>query len=90
MRADGSSRRSVTAPGRGLSDETPRWSRDGRWVLFVRSGPTTPNASASGRLYLVRRSGRLVGPIARLGPVANYYGHYGWPDTTDWYQPPVR
>jgi dipeptidyl aminopeptidase/acylaminoacyl peptidase len=79
--------RRLASPPRGATDESPRLSRDGRYLLFVRSGPTTPNAQSSGALYLERLSDRkLFGPLARLGPTDNYYGHYDWPSDLDWFQ----
>jgi hypothetical protein len=83
LSVDGRERRRLTSPPRGSSDELPRWSGDGRSLLFVRSGPTRPNATASGALYLRRLTGGLVGPIAQLGSTSNYYGHYGWGTQTD-------
>ena len=88
-RASRSSRRRLTDPPRGATDELPRWSADGRWILFVRSGPTKEDASTAGRLYLVAASGdELVGPVIRLAG-GNYYGHYSWAEETDWYRPRV-
>lgn len=79
-------------PPRGRSDELPRLSADGRFVLFVRSGPTDRDAGAPGRLYLVETGGahRLFGPLASLGRGGNYYGRYGWGTTTAWYRPAAR
>jgi Tol biopolymer transport system component len=78
-------------PPAGVSDESPRWSRDGRFVLYVRSGPTRSNAEASGRLYLAPTGGRgtvhPIGPLAQVSPAPNYYGTYGWSNLVDWYQP---
>ncbi len=87
---DGSRRRKLTTPLRGVTDESPRWSRDGRVVLFVRSGPTARDATARGAVYVVSvADGRVIGPLAHVGSTANYYGHYGWPNDLDWFQPPV-
>lgn len=86
---DGSTRRRLTEPPPGRSDELPRWSADGRSLLFLRSGPTAPRAEAEGSLYLVRLDGALLGPIAELGPTDNYYGHYDWARQTDWFRPRV-
>jgi hypothetical protein len=81
----GSSRRQLTRAPAGKSDESPRWSKNGRFVLFVRSGPTRGNATAVGSIYLVpSRGGSAIGPFARLGPTGNYYGHYDWADVLDW------
>jgi hypothetical protein len=79
-------RRRITFPPAGRSDELPLWSRDGHFVLFVRSGPTRDDASAFGSIYVTPAGGgKAIGPFARLGPTGNYYGHYGWPDLFDWF-----
>jgi hypothetical protein len=79
-------RRQITFPPAGRSDELPLWSRDGHFVLFVRSGPTRDDASALGSLFVTPAGGgKAIGPFARLGPTGNYYGHYGWRDLLDWF-----
>jgi hypothetical protein len=78
--ASGGSVRRLTVPPAGATDESPRWSRDGRSLLFVRT------RHFFGHLYLVRRNGALTGPIARVGWNPPYYGTYGWGDQLDWYQ----
>jgi hypothetical protein len=72
--------RLTPAPPPGLTDEEPQWTPDGRFVLFVRSGPTDRNADARGRLYAVEAGGghRVYGPLADLGVGGNDYGTYGW------------
>lgn len=82
--------RRLTAPPRGLSDELPRWSGNGRAILFVRSGPTRGDTTARGSLYLVRLEGRPAVRIADLGATGNYYGRYGWFEQTDLFLPRVR
>ena len=78
-------------PPRGQSDELPLWSADGRWIAFIRSGPTNQNAGAQGTLYLLdlgkqlNGHAQLVGPIASLGSTGNYYGHYNWAAQVAWY-----
>jgi hypothetical protein len=67
-------RRLLDRPPRGFADESPRWSRDGRSLLFVREH------RGYGRLWL-RRGGRVTGPIAALGFSLGYYGHHDWPYT---------
>jgi hypothetical protein len=85
---DGSGRKRLTSPPSLRTDESARWSADGRFVLFVRAGPTSRGATAAGRVSLVRvGDGRLFGPLVRAGRVSNYYGHYGWADAVDWYTP---
>jgi hypothetical protein len=70
---DGSQRR-LTSPPAGYSDDSPRYSGDGRTLFFVRS------RTGVGRLYALR-SGRLLGPFASLGFQLGYYGHHAWPYT---------
>jgi len=68
---DGSQRR-LTSPPPGYSDDSPRFSRDGRTLFFVRS------RKGVGALYALR-GGRLLGPFASLGFQLGYYGHHAWP-----------
>lgn len=68
---------------RGVADEVPRWTPDGRWVMFVRRHR---GCRGPGRLFFLRvlpgvgRRGELLGPLAvldrRLG--CGYYGHPAW------------
>jgi WD40 repeat protein len=85
MVREGGRWRRLTRPPERATDELPRWSRDGRFLLFVRSGFTNRNANSTGSLHAVRLDGTVVGPIVRLGQTGNYYGHYGWAEQTDWY-----
>jgi dipeptidyl aminopeptidase/acylaminoacyl peptidase len=77
------------APPAGSSDELPSWSRDGRWLAFVRT--TWTGRSGSGRLYLLELGARfngharLVGPVADVGRTGNYYGHYDWAAALAWF-----
>ena len=73
---DGSLRR-LTSPPRGFADESPRFSRDGRVLAFVRS------RRGVGALYALRR-GHVVGPVLSLGYSLGYYGHQNWWQTVDW------
>jgi hypothetical protein len=84
---DGRGRRKLTSPPTGFSDELPRWSADGRWLLFVRSGPTRGDATTAGTLSLVAADGSKT--FASLGRLRgqNFYGHYSWARQTDWYRP---
>jgi Tol biopolymer transport system component len=93
LRMRGGHRQRLTfAADSNTTDESPRVSRDGRIILFVRT--TTPrHGQPTGRLYALRRVGtqprrwRLSGPMVKLAHGGNYYGHYGWGYATDWYQP---
>jgi hypothetical protein len=86
--ADGSSRRLlVGTEGDRVADEAPRWSRDGRWLLFVRR---ERRSHAEGTLELARVEGEhasVVGGVATLPAGVGYYGHYGWLAASDWFQP---
>lgn len=68
---DGSQRR-LTSPPPGYTDESPRFSPDGRTLFFVRS------RKGVGKLYALR-GGLLLGPLASLGYQLGYYGHHAWP-----------
>lgn len=67
---DGTQRRLTRAP-RGYADESPRFSRDGRTLLFVRS------KRGRGTLYALL-GGTLRGPLLALGFSLGYYGHQDW------------
>lgn len=71
------SRRRLTLPPRGYADESPRFSRDGRTLLFVRS------RKGVGKLYALR-GGKLAGPLLSLGYSLGYYGHQDWWQTMGW------
>ena len=82
-------RRLTAPPARDLTDEAPRFSRDGRWILFVRSRVVlvgSVSAISRDTLELVRASG-AGGPV----PVAaftsddfSYYDHFSWPSEIAW------
>jgi dipeptidyl aminopeptidase/acylaminoacyl peptidase len=73
---DGSTER-LTSPPRGFADESPRFSKDGRVLLFVHT------RQGNGSLYS-RRGGRVAGPILSLGNNSGYYGHHDWWQTAAW------
>lgn len=91
IRADGSSAVRLTR-AHGVADEAPRWTADGRWVLFVRR---QRGCRSPGRLFLLPvdraagRRGPLLGPLAVLGPGCGYYGHSVWSSVLD-LAPPER
>jgi hypothetical protein len=73
---DGSVRQ-LTVPPRGYADESPRLSRNGDVLLFVRMH------KGNGMLYALRR-GRVTGPVLFLGNSIGYYGHHDWWQTAAW------
>ena len=64
-------------PPPGTADESPRWSRDGRSLLFVRE------RQGVGRLMLLR-DGRVSGPFVSFGYSLGFYGHHDWWTAATW------
>ncbi len=92
LHSDGALARRLSQPGAaGLSDEAPRFSRDGGWVLFVRSRVVTVGTSAYSHdtIELVRASGAstAVPMLSFTSGDFSYYDHFDWPTEIDWYQP---
>jgi Tol biopolymer transport system component len=67
----------LTTPPRGFADESPRFSHDGRTLVFVRS------RKGIGRLFAFRGR-RLFGPVLSLGYNLGFYGHKDWWLNADW------
>jgi dipeptidyl aminopeptidase/acylaminoacyl peptidase len=80
LRLDGRSRRQLTRPPAGFTDEAPRVGADGGTILFVRTSGRPP---FRGTLEALRPWWPRPRPIAGLGPGQSYYGHYGWSDVLD-------
>ena len=94
LRPDGTVLRQLTSPPtRDLSDEAPRFSRDGRWLLFVRTHVVTVGRSAISRDTLELVPAAATGPATPVPLVAfssndfSYYDHFDWPSEIDWYLP---
>jgi Tol biopolymer transport system component len=82
-----SPRRLTGRDGDGVSEEFPRWSSDGRWLVFVRHAS---RSGAPAELVLARvGSGRASVElrVGRLSPQLGYYGHHDWGAVSDWYRP---
>jgi Tol biopolymer transport system component len=74
----------VGKAGDGVSDEAPRWSSDGRFVLYVEH---SSRAGSDGALYLLDvRSGKRRGPLARFAIGDGYYGLRDWSRVVPWLQ----
>ena len=71
------SKAQLTSPPAHYADESPRFSRDGTTIMFVRS------RHGVGRLYALR-SGKLEGPLISLGYSLGYYGHQDWWQSMTW------
>jgi hypothetical protein len=71
------SRTQLTSPPAHRADESPRFSRDGKTILFVRS------RNGHGQLYALR-GGRVIGPLVSLLSSLGYYGHQDWWASMDW------
>jgi hypothetical protein len=67
----------LDSPPAGFADESPRWSRDGKALLFVREH------KGYGQLMLFRNGG-VTGPFASLGYSLGYYGHDDWWQNASW------
>lgn len=83
------SRRQLTRPPSGWTDETPQLLRDGS-VLFVRTRITSRKLDGRwldtlrGKLELLtggteRQVAELVFTSGETTSISNYYGHYTWP-----------
>ena len=89
LSTDGTPRARLTE-GTRTAYELPRWSEDGRFLLIVRRD-TQPDSP--GVLLLVPidpssgKTGRTVGPVARLGSAPGEGGHGDWSLVSDWYRP---
>jgi dipeptidyl aminopeptidase/acylaminoacyl peptidase len=96
LRPDGSPIRRLTSPPAArFSDEAPRFSADGRWVMFVRTRLMFFRARVgwSGvsintiELAPTNGNGGVVSVIHFTSNDFSYYDHFDWPDEIDWYQP---
>jgi Tol biopolymer transport system component/DNA-binding CsgD family transcriptional regulator len=98
--ADGAFQRRLTDDT--YAEERPEWSRDGRFVLFVRpanaeaalstgSGAVCIADAATGKVTQLVDAVSLV-PVAPVpgavpNPLIGYYGHIEWQQVFDWWQP---
>ncbi len=99
--ADGTNQRRLTSDATH-AEELPQWSKDGRFVLFVRplnsqaaldtaSGSLEVFDASTGNVTQVVDAMNLVPlppvPNAAGNPLAGFYGHVFWQDVFDWWQP---
>ena len=74
----GSRRRLTTPPSQpSASDELPRWSADGRYILFLRQGRSAHERTDHYDIEVVRlRDRRVFGPLGRISdPAASAYAN---------------
>lgn len=83
-------RRLTTPPATNLSDEAPRFSRDGRWLLFVRTRIVTVGTTNFSRDTVELVPANRTGPAATI-PIASFtsddfsfYDHFQWPSEIAW------
>jgi len=83
MKPDGSAKRRLTHDP-AYRDERPRWSADGRHLLFARL-----HTSGRASLWLMRTDGsRLTRVVQDLSPAPDWFGYYGaiyWDFSFDWW-----
>ena len=82
---DGRRRLLLGAPHDPVSYEGPRFSRDGRELLYYEHAT---RYGAPFELYLLDiATGRSRGPLATIGGGFDYYGLHDWSGMAAWYQP---
>lgn len=84
-------RRLTTPRLQTSTDELPRISSNGRYLLYVAAtrGNGRDLGQRRGTLWAMSLSGgeaKPIGPIAEIGWSGSYYGHYGWANTTAWHE----
>lgn len=83
VNADGTGRHALT-DSFSCGDEFPRWSHDGRLILFVRRCGTEVS------LWVVPAEGGDARPVVTglaVETAGGYYGRFCWPCLFDWWQP---
>jgi hypothetical protein len=85
--------RQLTAPpASDESDEAPRFSRDGRWILFVRSRLSLSSGGIGGHsddtlelVHAARTGAAAAVPVASVtSSDISYYDHFQWPSEVAW------
>lgn len=92
LRPSGTVVRRLTHPAASdLSDEAPRFSDDGRWILFVRTHVLLGAEPTTSRDTIEVRRADGTGtdiPVATLtSDDTSFYDHFDWPAEIAWYQP---
>ena len=89
LHPDGHRIRRLTRPPADLSDEAPRFSRDGRWIVFVRTRVVTVGQSAISKdIVELTRTGGTGGAVPVISFTSDdfsYYDHFNWPEETAWF-----
>lgn len=83
-------RRLTNPPSQTLSDEAPRFSRDGRWIMFIRTHVVLfehPGGISHDTIELVSaQSGSAIPIINFTSSDLSYYDHFDWAHEIDWHQ----
>jgi Tol biopolymer transport system component len=67
------------------ADWSPRWSRNGEWILFIRSGPESDDGSYEEQLWMLRPDGTGLRMAADMtsSDIESYRRDYRY----DWWTP---
>lgn len=77
-------RRLTSPPAPGLSDEAPRFSADGRWILFVRTRLVGNGSQDTIELTPTNGTGGAIPIVSFASGDLSYYDHFDWPDEVAW------
>jgi len=84
-------RRLTNPPSNAFTDESPQWSTNGQWIMFLRAKLTANSSAVSGgTIELVKAKGaaELISILTFTGSVYDFYDHLSWPNISGWHQPP--
>ena len=91
MQPDGSGLHQLTSPpSAAFTDESPQWSTNGQWIMFLRAKLAANYGVVSGgtiELVKANGAGRPIPIVTFTGSVDGFYDHLSWPDISDWHQP---
>ena len=81
-------RRLTTPPAPNLSDEAPRFSHNGRWIMFVRTQVRGFSSIDTLELVPAARSGAAstVALLRFTSGDISFYDHFSWAQEIDWHE----
>lgn len=68
----------------GWTDEAPRWTADGRWVIYVRWRASAERTSAAAGLWAVRRDGSSAHRLTGIDLPPGFLNGFGYYGAFDW------